>query len=108
MVFVGPAARYPSFVVGAGDDGGISVHPDFKIGHLGNFHVDGAIGCMTDVPRLAIDAAVFDGDHEIFGQKGREDVDAALPVRFRPLQFKRVYGGSIGLLLCDYTAACQQ
>src|SRR5947209_17016149 len=54
---------------------------------------------MADVSRLAVDAAVFDSDHEVIGEQRRKNLDVALFVGFGPLHLERANGVGIGFLL---------
>jgi hypothetical protein len=48
---------------------------------------------MADVASLAVGVAVLNGDDEIFGQQGSQNIDLPLLIRLRPLQF---HGPKVG------------
>src|SRR5690348_9425568 len=54
---------------------------------------------MADVPRLAVDAAVFHSNNEIIGKKRGKNLDIVLPVGFSPLHLQRADGFAVRFLL---------
>jgi hypothetical protein len=61
--------------------------------------MNGSVGSVAAVPRLAEDAAVFDGNDEIFRKQGSQNVDPVLLVGFGPSYFQGASVRCVRLLL---------
>ena len=88
VVLVRLAIRYSLLVVGAGYDRRITVQVDLQIGEFGDQHLNGRVGAMCDVSRLAEGGAVLNCDDEVLGEERSQDVNFVLPIRIGPFHLQ--------------------
>jgi len=75
VIIVGLLAIDALFVINARHDGGVSVQADLHLGDLNDFYPGRGTGAIGKVASLAVGAAVFKRDDEVFIENRRENLD---------------------------------
>jgi hypothetical protein len=92
VIFVRFAIRLSAFVIGASYHGNVAAaNPHPEVGQFGNFHPNRLVCTVRNITRFAVSVAILDGNHEIFRQERRQNIDLSFFVRLGPSLFEPAY-----------------